>query len=62
MGQCGEKKKRQTAAFKKANPQFYGFEGKSLSSTGYDATDRIPVLGIAYILVDPDRGKSSCLD
>lgn len=27
-----------------ANPHFYGFKGKSLTSTRYDTTDHIPVI------------------
>ena len=35
--------KKNPTAFKIINPHLYGFEGKSLMSTGYDTTNHIPV-------------------
>lgn len=43
MGQCGQKTKRQEF-LSWQTLIFYGFEGKSLMSTRYDATDHIPVI------------------
>lgn len=55
------KSKKKTADFIKANPHFYGFEGKSLTSTGYDVIDHIPVTDSLHF-GGSWQGKSSCLD
>lgn len=54
------KRKTRQQLSKWQTPNFYGFEGKSLTSTGDDATDHIPVIDSLHF-AGSWRGKSSCL-
>lgn len=51
----------ETGVFIMLNPTFYGFKGKSLTSTRYDTTDHIPVMD-SLQFGGSWRGKSSWLD